>query len=249
MSRPLRALKDRVKRLARRAGYDIVPFDPAGGSLATHLMTLFELVGVNCVLDVGGHQGWYGRMLAEMGYDGYIVSFEPVRENFEALSRASASNPRWTVHHVALGSSDGTTTINVARRSDFSSLWPTNTYGLQQFPLMSDPIRTEEVRIARLDTIFDSVVAHVEAPRIFLKMDTQGNDVEVFRGAQQSLPRIEALQAELYFREVYTGAPLFGEALQELREGGFELTGIYPVGRGERLEVIDADCIMVRSGR
>jgi FkbM family methyltransferase len=248
MSRVFRPLKDQAKRLARRAGYDIVPFDPAGGSLATHLTTLFELLGINCVLDVGAHQGWYGRMLAEMGYDGHIVSFEPVRENFDALCRASASNPqRWTAHNVALGSTDGTTTINVARRSDFSSLWPTNDYARQQFPVMSDPIRTEEVRIARLDTILESVVAHIEAPRIFLKMDTQGNDMEVFRGAQRSLDRIEALQAELYFREVYTGAPLFGEALQELRGGGFELTDIYPVGRGERLEVIDADCIMVRT--
>jgi FkbM family methyltransferase len=245
----LRPLKDRVKRLARRTGYDIVPFDPAGGSLATHLTALFEVVGINCVLDVGAHQGWYGRMLAEMAYDGHIVSFEPVGDNFEALRSASAANPRWTVHHMALGSTDGTATINVSRRTDFSSLWPTNTYGREQFPGMSDPVGTEEVEIARLDTILDSVVAHIDEPRIFLKMDTQGNDVEVFRGARQSLHRIEALQAELYFREVYTGAPLFGEALQELREGGFELTGIYPVGRGERLEVIDADCIMVRSGR
>jgi FkbM family methyltransferase len=236
-----------VKRLARRAGYDIVPFDPAGGSLATHLSILFERVGINCVLDVGAHEGWYGRMLAEMGYDGHIVSFEPVKENFDALSRTSASNPRWTAHNVALGDTDGTATITVARRSDFSSLWPMNDYAHEQFPLMSDPVRSEEVRIARLDTILESVVAHVEAPRIFLKMDTQGNDIEVFRGVQQSLHRIEALQAELYFREVYSGAPLFEDALQELRAGGFELTGIYPVGRGPRLEVIDADCIMVRS--
>lgn len=249
MIEPGRALKDQLKRLARRAGYDIVPFDPVGGSLATHLTALFELAGINCILDVGAHQGWYGRMLSELGYDGHIVSFEPVRENFDALCRTSASNPRWTAHHVALGDRDATTTINVARRTDFSSLLPTNDYGLDQFPSMSEPIRVEEVRIARLDTILESVLSHVEAPRIFLKMDTQGSDIEVFRGAQHSLHRIEALQAELYFREVYTGAPLFGAALAELQAGGFDLTGLYPVGRAGRLEVIDADCVMVRSER
>ena len=49
------------------------------------------------------------------------------------------------------------------------------------FPLMSELIRTEEVQLARLDTILDSVVSHIPAPRIFLKMDTQGSDIDVFR--------------------------------------------------------------------
>jgi FkbM family methyltransferase len=241
-----RKIKDPLKQLARRAGYDIVPFDRTGGSLANHLARLFELLGINCVLDVGAHEGWYGQMLGEIGYRGYIVSFEPVRENFDLLTRRSAENPRWSAHRLALGSVDKKATINVARRSDFSSLFATSTYGREQFAGMSETARVEEVRVARLDTVIDEVTSHVPAPRIFLKMDTQGNDIDVFRGAKRCLDRIAALQAELYFREVYEGAPLFDVALAELRAGGFELTDIYPVGRAEHLEVIDADCVMVR---
>jgi FkbM family methyltransferase len=246
MINPRRVLKDQLKRLARRAGYDILPFARAEGTLASHLAALFNLLGINCVLDVGGHTGWYGRLLSEIGYDGYIVSFEPVRANFDELCRAAASNPRWTAHHLALGSTSGTTTINISRRSDFSSLLPTTSYAVEQYPLMTDLIGVEEVRIARLDEILDSVLPPIADPRIFLKMDTQGSDLDVFRGAPKSLARVEALQAELHFKEVYSGAPLFDAAFEELRAGGFTLTGLYPVSRGERLEVVEADCIMVR---
>jgi hypothetical protein len=126
-------------------------------------------------------------------------------------------------------------------------LWPTSNYGLEQYPQMSDAVRVEEVRVARLDTILESVVSHIPAPRIFLKLDTQGSDMNVFRGAGASLGRIAGLQAELHFREVYVGAPMFREALAELRAGGFELTGLFPVSHGERLVLIEADCIMVNT--
>jgi FkbM family methyltransferase len=187
-------------------------------------------------------------MLGEIGYRGHIVSFEPIADNVEALRRASSSNPRWTVHHLALGNTDDVAEIHVARHSNFSSLMKTSAYGLEQFAGMSDPIRVERVRLARLDTILDSAVSHIDQPRIFLKTDTQGNDMEVFRGAAGCLDRIEGLQAELYFREVYEGAPLFDAALAELQAAGFELTDLYPVGRAAHLEIIDADCLMVRTG-
>jgi FkbM family methyltransferase len=241
------AVKDQVKRLARRAGYDIVPFARSDGALENHLAMLFDLLEINCVIDVGAHRGGFGRLLGEIGFGGYIISFEPVKENFDALSRASALNSRWTVHHLALGSTDGTTKINVSRRTEFSSLWPTSQYGLEQYPMMSEPVGVERVRMARLDEIFDSIVGHIADPRIFLKIDTQGNDIDVVRGARDSLDKVEALQTELYFREVYSGTPLFNAAYDELRGAGFELTGLYAASRGERLVIIDADCVMVRT--
>lgn len=243
-----RRAKNGLNQVARRLGYDIIPFDPTGrGSLARHLQAVFRLLDINCVLDVGAHGGWYGRMLGEIGFAGHIVSFEPVPENFEALLRASTGNPRWSAHRLALGAYDGVATMNVARRADFSSLFATASYGLHQFAGMSETERSEQVEIARLDRIFHSVVTHVPSPRVFLKMDTQGADLEVFRGAARCLDDVHALQSEIYFREVYEGAPLFGAALAELRAAGFELSGLFPVGRTRLLQAIDADCVMVRN--
>src|SRR4026209_949390 len=68
-----------LKRAARAAGYEIIPSwrcDSRG--LPTHRPDLFERLAIDCVIDVGANRGQYGRLLrTEVGYRGYIASFEP----------------------------------------------------------------------------------------------------------------------------------------------------------------------------
>ena len=68
---------------------------------------------VDCVVDVGANRGQTGRRLRRLGYRGSIVSFEPVPRAFEELAREAANDRAWSVHQLALGREDGTTTMNV----------------------------------------------------------------------------------------------------------------------------------------
>jgi FkbM family methyltransferase len=202
---------------------------------------------INCVLDVGANQGQYGLMLRQLGYSGYIVSFEPAQEAFEALRVVSSRDAKWTAHQFALGAESARTPIHVTAGTAFSSFLRPTAYAVERFRASAPVQRVEEVEMRRLDGILRSVVAHVEQPRLFLKIDTQGYDLEVFSGAGDEIHRVLGLQSEVAVVPLYEGIPTMLGALHVYMSQGFELSGLCPVSRDPgTARVLEYDCLMVR---
>jgi hypothetical protein len=59
-----------------------------------------------------------------------------------------------------------------------------------------------------------------------LKIDTQGYDLEVLKGAENTLQSIRALQLEASVRPIYEGMPGFREVLDYLMSRGFALSAM-----------------------
>ena len=97
-----------------------------------------------------------------------------------------------------------------------------------------------------LDSIFEKCTATINDPRIFLKMDTQGYDLKVLAGASKHIDQILGLQSEVAVIETYDGMKKYLESIPKMNQMGFELTGLFPVGRDKKLRVIEFDCVMVR---
>src|SRR6266436_659552 len=74
--------------------------------LPGHLKSVFATLRINCVFDVGANVGEYGLMLRRIGYQGRIISFEPVRGIFEKLKQTAAGDDAWTTMNIACGSSE-----------------------------------------------------------------------------------------------------------------------------------------------
>jgi len=240
-------IKSGVRRLLRPAGWEFRQYDP-DLTLDTYLWMLFDHYRINCVLDVGARHGDYGVLLRNNGYRGHIVSFEPVSENFEILQARAAGDPTWTAHQVALGSCTGTAEINVGRGTNFSSFLRPSAYGLDTTPDITTE-RIETVQVQRLDELFEEVMRHIAQPRVYLKMDTQGFDLEVLRGAERCLPRIAALQSELSLQPLYEEMTTnWLSALDEFRRAGYEVSALFAGYRDQRLRLSEMDCVMVRSG-
>jgi len=82
--------------------------------------------------------------------------------------------------------------------------------------------------------------------RPFLKMDTQGHDVTVARGAGDQLGQFVGLQSELAVKRLYEDSPSFEEALEFYRARGFELSALVPNNFGHFPRLLEIDCIMYR---
>jgi hypothetical protein len=79
-----------------------------------------------------------------------------------------------------------------------------------------------------------------------LKLDTQGWDLEVMRGAAGCLPLVRTLQIELPIKPIYDGMTTYAEAMAMLNREGFVATGVFPVSRTDQLHLVEIDCVMAR---
>src|SRR5688572_8527555 len=78
---------------------------------------------VDCVFDVGANEGQYvERLRKDIGYDGLIISFEPIPEHAERLRTQARSDSKWYVEELALDREEGPSSFNVMASSAFSSL-------------------------------------------------------------------------------------------------------------------------------
>ena len=123
--RIFRTLRERLRQLARRAGYEVRQYTPLR-SFAAAREALMESRGVDVVLDVGANAGQYGELLRERGYGGRLVSLEPVAEAFAELERRARADGSWEALRVAASDSDGELTLNVTGDSRSSSALPRN---------------------------------------------------------------------------------------------------------------------------
>ena len=209
------------------------------------LPALFEMYGVNCVVDVGAHEGEYAKRLRAGGYDGRIVSFEPVPRAFEELAREAANDRAWSVHQLALGREDGTTTMNVVPGT-LSSLREPTEFGARRYKRLQDP-QPVEVQVRRLDGLLDELLEGLAGPRPYLKLDTQGFDLDVFAGTGERIGEFAGMQSELPLMQIYEGMPRLPEALAIYEAAGFDVAAMYPVSRqGKTGRVLEFDCVMVR---
>ena len=208
---------------------------------------LLDRLGVNCVIDVGAHSGEYGQQLRRARYREQIVSFEPVAASFASLERRASRDPGWSVHRMALGSAPGRATMHVAKKSVFSSFMRVNDFSTRYLP---DSVATgdEEVEIGRLDAVFEEVCRHIPNPRVLLKTDTQGWDLEVIAGATGCLHHVVALQAELSVQPIYEGQVSWLDALAAFEREGFTPVHLATVTRDASLGVVEFDYLGIRRG-
>jgi FkbM family methyltransferase len=239
-----------INRILReRFGYEIKRtefFEEFG--FQHHLQKLFRTLDIQSVLDVGGNNGDFGRLLREeVGYDGLIISFEPVRALAEALRVRARSDPDWIVCNYALGSREERMDINVMKAHTFSSFLAPDNSVVEEFKDRNVVDYKETVDINTLDRVMNSLRKSHSMKNIFLKIDTQGYDMEVIKGAQQTLSEVLALQTEISIRPLYVGMPGYLESLKNLNKMGFDIIGVYTVSRDALLRVIEFDCLLINS--
>ena len=213
-----------AKRLARAAGLEVRRFNPTG-SAAAQLRSMLAAHKIDLVLDVGANVGQFARELRwHVGYAGRIVSFEPMRAAHEELCRAAAGDPLWEVAaRAAVGGEPGTVTMNIAANSVSSSVLPMLSAHAGAAP-DSCYSGTESVRLDTLDSLALSYFK--EDSVAFVKIDTQGYESEVLRGATAILSRAVGVQLELSLIPLYEGQKLMPEMIERMRGMGFELWGM-----------------------
>lgn len=220
---PTEKLKSSLKRLLRRLD---VHAGRHRNTLAGARAAILASEGLDLVIDVGAHAGEYGTALRADGYRGPILSFEPVGSQFARLSAAAAGDDAWECRNRAAGSRAETATINVSGNDGFSSSLLAMNEAHERAVGDSRYERSETIEVVGLDEElagFDRSRRHA-----YLKVDTQGFEHEVIRGAAGMLAGCRAVELELSLTPLYEGQLLVGEMIGLMREHGFRPTHLEP---------------------
>ena len=199
---------------------------------------------INLVFDVGANKGQYGRQLIRSGYQGRIVSFEPLPSAYEKLKLNRWSFSAWQCEPIALGSESGTATLNVAGNSQSSSL-----QGMLPSHIDAAPeaayVATCEVPVKRLDEIFERY--YRPGDRCYLKLDVQGHEHHVLAGASNCLDKVIALQLELSIDKLYEGELSWQPMIERLESLGYRLMLLTPGFRDRTTgQMMQADGVFIR---
>ena len=107
---------------------------------------------------------------------------------------------------------------------------------------------TETIQVRRLESVLAEAAAGLDPVRAYLKMDTQGFDLQVFEGAEAALDAVVAMQSEMSCVPIYDGMPRLPQQWAVYEDAGFEAVGVYPVTRdAPTLRAIEFDLVMVRA--
>jgi FkbM family methyltransferase len=196
------------------------------------------------VVDVGANRGQYGEWIREAGFSRRITSFEPQAQAFTALKERTAEDANWECHQLALGDRSETVELHIARDSAASSLLPVEEFNLT-VNAEAEQIRSESVRVARLDTVWDTCVR--SDGQAYLKLDVEGYELAVLRGSEGVIDRVDCVEAELALAPMYSGAPSFLTMVEYLTARGFCILALESNHEDdERGQMAMVDAIFVR---
>lgn len=214
-----------IKRIARAFGVDIRAYRPAR-SEAARLARMLEHHRIDTVLDVGANTGQFARHLRSIGYRERIICFDPLSQAHAALTELARRDSALTVApRQALGETPGEVEINISANLESSSLLRVSDAHLQAEPRVRT-VAVEKVPLRRLD---DAALAYLTpGNRVFLKIDVQGYELPVLRGAEGILSQVCGLQLELSLHPLYQGEPLFREVIDTVESLGFTLHDLNP---------------------
>jgi len=101
------------------------------------------------------------------------------------------------------------------------------------------------VKTRTIDEIYDETVRRHNKKNVYLKVDTQGFDLEVLKGAAQSLAEICALQIEVSVVPIYYNSPSYKDIISHLEEKNYFISGIFPNNEGHFPRLIEFDLHMI----
>lgn len=200
--RPLAALRAKARRaLARRLG--VPEIEPALRRLAVRGFT------PEVVFDVGAYRGDFARICRSIWPRVNIACFEPQPGALASLDELARHDRRLTVHPVLLGSASRDRVLLHEVETASSVL---SEHVNQDHPTAMYPMRT-------IDEVVDEK-GDGRGPDL-LKIDVQGYELEVLKGAERSLPRVQAILVEVNLIDIHRGAPLEVEVGAWLAARGF----------------------------
>ena len=185
------------------------------------------------IFDVGANKGQSIERYKKIFPSCIIHAFEPLKNEFKFLKKKYKNDPNVHLNNFAIGSENSKKSFFINKKSSVSSFYKINKnskwlditskeYNSDQSSFFT---KVESVKIIKLDYyIFKNKISNVDV----LKIDTQGFEEEVLKGAKKSFLKniISIIETEIIFDNVYKHRLSFFNLEKYLLPNNFRFVGI-----------------------
>lgn len=184
----------------------------------------------NVFIDVGANRGAVTERLLSIDKSATIHCFEPEPKHAKKLQEVFNGKSNVHVYPFALGEDEEDADFYLYKDSKLNSALRPG----EEYPFDSENLQKIQIKYSTVDSVFLREVKKID----LLKIDTQGFDLSVIKGAKKLLAKrtIKNILVEINFIQIYESqaAPL--ELLSFLFEYGFRIVGFYNLKyRNDRL--------------
>lgn len=151
------------------------------------------------VLDVGAYRGDFARECLRLWPRARLTCFEPLPARADDLDALAKTHPAMRVHRALVGAAvrDRVTLHEAETASSVLTEWQPNQFPAREYPMT---------------TIDHAIAPDLSAPRPeFLKIDVQGYELEVLKGAERTLSSLAAVLTEVNLLDIHQDVPLLDQ--------------------------------------
>lgn len=191
------------------------------------------------IVDVGACQGDWTRLCRRVFPQARVLMVEPQerhRARLQQLVEAGAGN---LAFESALLGPPGMVAADFHVLDD-----PSGGTGSSVLPELSEvPRSVVRMPVRTLDEV---LAQHAMQPLSLLKLDVQGFELEVLKGADQTLANVPWVLLEVSLTPYNEGSPLIDEVLTWMRARGYGLSEVVDLSRDRAGRLVQADVLFNR---
>jgi len=238
-----------INSILQKLGYRIsrVPINEGLNVFEIQKVLLEDSGNALTIFDVGAYKGDVTMNYKSLFPDSNIYSFEPYPDSFNILKKRTAMYQNIHPVNKALGSDKGRSVFYSNKSAPTNSILPPDGES-RKFWYDTCPIKMDAIEV-ELDTI-DNFVSKNYIDKIdILKIDTQGSEFLVLKGAEESFRqgKIGLIYMEIITVPTYEGQKHLDEYLFQLRSYGFHMYNFYNFSFTHNGMIRQLDCIFTRS--
>ena len=161
-------------------------------------------------------------------FDGFdkIYAFEPAPYVFNILVENHKNDPRIEFYEMAISDEDGVKSLKYHDNYGYSSFLEIDKEGefakkCQEFdPGFDNIVSIIDVQTKRIDTFMqENCIEHID----FLKIDTQGNDLNVIKSLGKMIDKVDTIELEVQIKPLYKNSSSKEEIVDFMQKNNFNL--------------------------
>lgn len=221
---------DWIKKLISGKKFSISSYE-----ILTNLKRLINEIDV--IIDVGANSGQFTKASSYFYPKAKIFAFEPLEDLYKKNKENFKNASNIEFHQLAFGNEEGHINFYKNAYGHVSSALEISEEN-KFYP--KETITKVEVPISKVDSFFKE---RNLSKKTLLKLDVQGFELEVLKGAIETLKNIDYVIIEANLEKLYNQQPTFNMVNKFLLAHGFDLHGMLDFNLGNKNKYIEIDLL------